>query len=145
MNAARSRLSASTLAGRRGMSLVEIMVVIAIIGVLMTVVAVNVVGYLDEANVSATKIQIKNMESALTTFAAKHRGKYPSTGEGLDAAKKFFPNNTVPTDAWGNAFQYRSPGNGSAAYEIISLGKDGKDGGEEANADISSATMSQGG
>ncbi|MEN9785200.1 MAG: hypothetical protein RLZZ299_464 [Pseudomonadota bacterium] len=144
MNAARSRLSASTLASRRGMSLVEIMVVIAIIGVLMTVVAVNVVGYLDEANASATKIQIKNMESALTTYAAKHRGKYPSTGEGLDAAKKFFPNNTVPTDAWGNAFQYRSPGNGSAAYEIISLGKDGREGGEDANADISSATMSTG-
>jgi general secretion pathway protein G len=144
MNAARSRLSASTLASRRGMSLVEIMVVIAIIGVLMTVVAVNVVGYLDEANASATKIQIKNMESALTTYAAKHRGKYPSTGEGLDAAKKFFPNTTVPTDAWGNAFQYRSPGNGSAAYEIISLGKDGREGGEDANADISSATMSTG-
>jgi general secretion pathway protein G len=127
------------------MSLVEIMVVIAIIGVLMTVVAVNVVGYLDEANVDATKIQMKNMEQALTTFAAKHRGKFPTTGEGLDAAKKFFPNNTVPTDAWGNAFQYTSPGRNGSPYEILSLGKDGKDGGEEANADISSATAGNGG
>jgi general secretion pathway protein G len=143
MLVSRTRLHAAALASRKGMSLVEIMVVIAIIGILMTVVAVNVVGYLDEANVSTTKIQIKNMESALTTYAAKHRGKYPSTGEGLDAAKKFFPNNAVPTDAWGNTFQYRSPGNGSAPYEIISLGKDGKEGGEDANGDINSATMSQ--
>lgn len=142
MLVSRTRLQTAALASRKGMSLVEIMVVIAIIGILMTVVAVNVVGYLDEANVSTTKIQIKNMESALTTYAAKHRGKYPSTGDGLDAAKKFFPNNDVPTDAWGNTFQYRSPGS-SAPYEIISLGKDGKEGGEEANADINSATMSQ--
>jgi general secretion pathway protein G len=142
MLVSRTRLQTVALASRKGMSLVEIMVVIAIIGILMTVVAVNVVGYLDEANVSTTKIQIKNMESALTTYAAKHRGKYPSTGDGLDAAKKFFPNNDVPTDAWGNTFQYRSPGS-SAPYEVISLGKDGKEGGEEANADINSATMSQ--
>ena len=142
MLVSRTRLQTAALASRKGMSLVEIMVVIAIIGILMTVVAVNVVGYLDEANVSTTKIQIKNMESALTTYAAKHRGKYPSTGDGLDAAKKFFPNNDVPTDAWGNTFQYRSPGS-SAPYEVISLGKDGKEGGEEANADINSATMSQ--
>ena len=142
MLVSRTRLQTAALASRKGMSLVEIMVVIAIIGILMTVVAVNVVGYLDEANVSTTKIQIKNMESALTTYAAKHRGKYPSTGDGLAAAKKFFPNNDVPTDAWGNTFQYRSPGS-SAPYEVISLGKDGKEGGEEANADINSATMSQ--
>jgi general secretion pathway protein G len=145
MNAPHALLRSAARASRKGMSLVEIMVVIAIIGVLMTVVAVNVVGYLDEANVDATKIQIKNMEQALTTYAAKHRGKFPSTGEGLDVAKKFFSNNTVPTDAWGNAFQYTSPGRNGASYEIISLGKDGKDGGEDANADISSATMSQGG
>jgi general secretion pathway protein G len=138
-------LRAARATARKGMSLVEIMVVIAIIGVLMTVVAVNVIGYLDEANVDATKIQIKNVEQGLTTYASKHRGKFPSTSEGLDVAKKFFPNNQVPTDAWGNTLQYMSPGRGGAAYEIISLGKDGKDGGEEANADISSATMSQGG
>ena len=74
MLVSRTRLQTAALASRKGMSLVEIMVVIAIIGILMTVVAVNVVGYLDEANVSTTKIQIKNMESALTTYAAKHRG-----------------------------------------------------------------------
>ena len=138
----RSSLRAAA-GSRRGMSLVEIMVVIAIIGVLMTVVAVNVIGYLDEANASATKIQIKKMEEALITYASKHKGKFPSTGDGLAAAKKYFPDNEVPTDAWGNGFQYFSPGTqGDRAYEIISLGKDGKEGGEDANADIKSWDLS---
>lgn len=141
----RSSLAAAraSLASRKGMSLVEIMVVIAIIGVLMTVVAVNVIGYLDEANADATRIQIKKMEEALITYASKHKGKFPSTGEGLQAAKKYFPDNEVPTDAWGNAFQYFSPGtHGDHPYEIVSLGKDGKEGGEDANADIQSWNLS---
>jgi general secretion pathway protein G len=129
---------------RKGMSLVEIMVVIAIIGVLMTVVAVNVLGYLDDANVDATRIQMKKMEEALVVYASKHKGKFPSTSEGLDAAKKYFQNNQVPTDAWGNPFQYFSPGtHGDNQYEIVSLGKDGREGGEEANADIYSWTTGE--
>jgi general secretion pathway protein G len=116
--------------------------VIAIIGVLMTVIAVNVTGFLDDANASSTKIQINNLEKALVAYSAKHKGKYPSTSEGLDAAKKYFPNGTTPADAWGNPFQYYSPGtHGKNAYEIISLGKDGKEGGEDADADIYSWAM----
>ncbi len=134
----RSRL----IRNRKGMSLVEIMVVIAIIGVLMTVIAVNVTGFLDDANVSATKIQINNLDKALVAYAAKHKSKYPSTGEGLDAAKKYFPNDTTPSDAWGTPFQYFSPGtHGKHDYEIISLGKDGKEGGEDSDADIHSWDM----
>ncbi len=125
---------------RKGMSLVEIMVVIAIIGVLMTVIAVNVTGFLDDANVSSTKIQINNIEKALVAYSAKHKGKYPGTAEGLDAAKKYFPNSTTPSDAWGAPFRYYSP-SGKNAYEIISLGKDGKEGGEDADADIYSWDM----
>lgn len=137
------RASASAAMGsRKGMSLVEIMVVIAIIGVLMTVIAVNVLGYLNDANRSATKIQIKKIEEALTVYAAKHKGKFPSTGDGLEAAKKYFPDSKVPTDAWGNSFQYYAPGtHGENAFEIISLGGDGKEGGEDANADIYSWDM----
>ncbi len=140
MTTLRSRsLSSVRRAARRGMSLVEIMVVIAIIGILMTVVAVNVLGFLDDANVDATKIQMKKLEEGLVVYASKHKGRFPSTSEGLDVAKKYFPNNEVPTDAWGNAFQYFSPGSdGNAPYEIKSLGKDGKEGGEEANADLRS-------
>lgn len=143
MNQSRSRLL-----GQRGMSLVEIMVVIAIIGLLMTVIAVNVTGFLDDANVSATKISINNIEKALIGYSVKHRGKYPSTGEGLDAAKKYYPNEETPTDAWDQPFKYYSPGThgsgskgGQRDYEIISYGKDGKEGGEDENADILSWDM----
>ncbi len=124
---------------RRGMTLVEIMVVIAIIGVLMTVIGGQVIGYLDDANVEATKIQIQQVEQGLTVYAAKNRGKYPTTSEGLQSASKYFKNAEVPMDAWGNEFQYFSPGtNGDHDYEIVSLGKDGQEGGEDANADIKS-------
>ena len=129
---------------RAGLTLVEIMVVIAIIGTLMAVVAVNVLGSMDDANVSATEIQIKRIEDNLIIYAAKHKGKFPKTSDGLEAAKQYFPNNAVPTDAWGNAFEYYSPGtNGDNDYEIISLGKDGQEGGEGADADIKSWEMGQ--
>ena len=141
----RSSLRASahaTLASRKGMSLVEIMVVIAIIGVLMTVIAVNVLGYLDDANRDAAKIQIKKMEESLTVYAAKNKNKFPSTSEGLAAIKRYLPNGEVPTDPWGNAYLYFSPGtHGNNPYEIISLGKDGKEGGAEADADITSYAL----
>lgn len=124
---------------KKGMTLVEIMVVIAILGTLMAVVAVNVVGAMDEANADATKVQMKNIGNSLVMYAAKHKGKYPTTSEGLEKAKKYFPENKVPTDAWGNEFLYYSPGtHGDNDYELISLGKDGAEGGEDADADIKS-------
>ena len=132
-------------ARRAGMTLMEIMIVIAILGVLMTVVVVNLAGAQDDANVELTKTQIKKMEEALMMYSLKHKNKYPSTSEGLAAASKYFnADGTVPTDAWGNEFLYFSPGtHGDHTYEIISLGKDGKDGGEETNADIVSWDMNK--
>ena len=124
---------------RAGLTLVEIMVVIAILGTLMAVVAVNVVGRMQDANVETTKLQIKQIEQNLAIYAAKHKGKFPTTSQGLEAASKYFPDNKVPTDAWGNDFQYYSPGtHGESDYEIISLGRDGAEGGEDYDADIES-------
>ena len=141
----KSRLLANSARSRRGMSLTEIMVVIAIIGFVGSVIAVNVFSFLDDAAVDGTKIQIRNMEKGLIAYAAKHKGKFPSSSEGLDAAKKYFGDNgEVPADQWGNPFQYSSPGShGDHAYEIVSLGKDGKEGGEDANADIQSWNMDE--
>ena len=125
---------------RAGMTLVEIMVVITIIITLMSVLAVVVLGRLDEANADMTKIRIGQIEQALQMYAVKHKGKYPSTSQGLSAADKYMPTpGETPTDAWGNEFQYFSPGShGNNDYEIVSLGKDGKEGGDDASADIQS-------
>ncbi len=126
----------------KGMSLVEIMVVIAIIGILMTVVGVNVAARFSDSQRSTTMIQITSIEQQLTMYSTKHKGKYPSTSEGLAAMKKYFPNEEVPQDSFGYDFLYFSPGtHGNHPYEVISLGADGKEGGEDANADIYSWDM----
>jgi general secretion pathway protein G len=122
---------------RRGMSLVEIMVVIAIIGIVGTVIATGVLGALGEANQSAACIQMKNIEQAMIMYAAKHKNKFPSTSEGLAAATVYLADKEVPTDPWGNAYQYFSPGtHGAHDIEIISLGKDGREGGTDEAKDL---------
>lgn len=140
----KSSLLTRSIRDRRGMSLVEIMVVIAIIGILGSVIAVNVFGFLEDANRSAARIQMQNMQKGLIAYAAKHKGKYPSSGEGLDAAKKYFENSEVPKDPWDNPYVYISPGtHGDHPYEIMSYGKDGKEGGEGDDADVQSWNTSE--
>ena len=117
---------------RQGLTLVEIMVVMAILGVLMTVLGGSLRGYLDDANADATKLTIGKIDQALQVYAAKHKGKFPSTSQGLDSAAKYMPDGKVPQDAWGQDFQYFSPGSHSdAAYDILSVGKDGQEGSED--------------
>ncbi|HND28746.1 MAG TPA: type II secretion system major pseudopilin GspG [Myxococcota bacterium] len=129
---------------REGMTLVEIMISLSIIGIVMTVLLVNVVGYLDSANQDATRITIRRVEDALMVYSSKHKGKYPSSSDGIAAVKNLLTNEEVPQDAWGRDFIYVSPGtHGNHPYEIISLGKDGQEGGEGANADIQSWALNE--
>lgn len=124
---------------RQGMTLVEIMVVIAILGTLMGIVAFNVADRFAEAKVETTRLQIRQIEQGLALYAAKKNGKFPSTSDGLEAAKKHFPDGEVPKDGWDNEFLYFSPGTQSGkAYEIVSLGADGAEGGEGVDADLKS-------
>ena len=129
---------------REGMTLVEIMISLSIIGIVMTVLLVNVVGYLDLVNQDATRITMRRVEDALMVYSSKHKGKYPSSSHGIAAVKNLLTNEEVPTDAWGKDFIYVSPGtHGNHPYEIISLGKDGQEGGEGANADIQSWALNE--
>jgi len=132
-----------------GFNLIEIMVAIAIIGVLMAIVGVNVLGALDSAKIDASKSTMNNIKSALIMYKLDN-GRYPSTSEGLQAliaapssakkpGKKYMESDSVPRDGWDQEFMYFSPGTrGSHEYEIISYGADGAEGGDGNNADVNS-------
>lgn len=132
-----------------GMTLIEIIFVVALIAVVMGVVASNLGERADRAKVNATRIEIQNVINELDLFKLD-MGRYPTQSEGLQAlisapqgAKRwngpYWKKNQTPQDAWGNEFRYVMPGKNGAPFEIISLGADGQDGGEGVNRDISSA------
>lgn len=143
------------LASARGMTLIEIMVVITILGLIATVVTVNVLDRLDEAKVDTAKTQIKALEDALNQYR-RDAGSYPSTEQGLAAlvekpsigrVPKHYPPKgymkNVPKDPWGCDYTYFSPGIKGHEVEIYSLGRDCQDGGEGIDADIPSFEIGQ--
>ncbi len=136
---------------QRGMTLMEIMVVLVLIAVVMGIVAGNFGEKGEQAKVKAAQIDIQNIVNTLDLFKLEV-GRYPSQSEGLQALVTkpqgvsrwngpYWNKNTVPRDPWDNEYRYMVPGKNGAAYEIISLGADGQDGGEGVNRDISSAEL----
>ena len=132
-----------------GFTLIEMLVVITIIGLIMALVAPRVLNYLGEAKSKAAKIQIESFGSALDLFYLDS-GRYPTSSEGLAALVQppgniqtwngpYLKGGIVPTDPWGNPFVYRSPGE-HGAYDIISYGADGQEGGTGTAKDIDSWT-----
>lgn len=138
MNADKARIAA-----QQGFTLIEIMVVVIILGILVSLVAPNVFSVLDDAEITATKIQIRNIEVALDTYRMNH-SRYPTTDEGLEAllnppgrspgrSRGYLDN--IPKDSWDNTYQYRSPGL-KGDFDLYSLGRDGQEGGEGLDTDI---------
>jgi general secretion pathway protein G len=131
----------------RGFTLVEILVVITIIGLIMALVGPRVLNYLADSKVKAAKIQIEAFSSALDLFYLD-TGRYPSGSEGLSALVRpsgsiaswngpYLKGGTLPNDPWGKPYIYRSPGE-HGAYDIVSYGADGQEGGTGTAADITS-------
>jgi general secretion pathway protein G len=129
-----------------GFTLIELMVVIAIIAMLAAIVGFNVIGALDDSQVTAAKGQIQNFKAALIGYRVVFN-KFPSTEEGLNVlvenekGRNFLDAKAVPDDPWGNPYVYKFEGEN---YGIVSYGADGQPGGTGNNADISSDALDGG-
>ncbi|MFM7083660.1 MAG: type II secretion system major pseudopilin GspG [Hyphomicrobium sp.] len=120
-----------------GFTLIEILVVLAIIGLIVSVVGPRVIGYLSDSKVKAARIQVDSLSAALDLFYLD-AGRYPSNTENLAGLVQrpvglnswngpYLKGVVVPKDPWGNAYVYRFPGQ-HGAYDLYSLGPEGREG-----------------
>lgn len=136
--------------GDDGFSLIELMVVIVIMGLLTTVVVVNVLPSQDRAMVQKARADVRLIEQALEMYKMDAL-RYPTTDDGIyvlaetprgglrtEAYIKL-----LPKDPWGNDYQYLFPGE-HGKYDVFSYGADGQPGGEGLNADIGNWASGQG-
>ena len=133
---------------RAGFTLVELMVVIVIIGLLATVVAINVLPTQDRAMIGKARADISVLEQAIETYRLDNL-TFPDPQAGLQALvappdgltrpERYRQGGYVrrlPEDPWGNSYQYRRPGGDNRPFDIWSFGADGREGGEGDDADI---------
>lgn len=129
----------------RGFTLLELVMVLVIIGVILAMVGPRVFNSLGRASSERAKVQIEQIGSALELYKLD-TGRFPTTQEGLGAllaAPSGVANWNGPylkdpkhlKDPWAADFVYRSPGE-KGGYDLLSLGADGKEGGEGENKDI---------
>jgi general secretion pathway protein G len=125
-------------------------VVLAIIAVMAIMIVPNVIGRPDEARVTVAKTDLRTISAALRVYRLDN-GDYPTTEQGLSALvtrptagpepanwslEGYLPDE--PVDPWGHPYVYRSPGD-QGGFDLSSLGKDGRPGGEHLDADLSAA------
>jgi general secretion pathway protein G len=134
-----------------GLTLIEILVVIIVLGLLAGLVAPQIIGRVSEARSATARTQIELLSLALDNYRLDN-GYYPTTEQGLAALRtrptsEPQPRNwrgpylqkDVPDDPWDRPYVYRSPGEVNAgSYDLLTLGRDGQPGGEEEDTDITS-------
>lgn len=120
---------------RRGFTLMEVLLVLAIMGVIMAMVVPKVLGRQQHANADATRVSISGLTQALKLYSLDHSGEFPLTNEGLqvlmtspgakDTRWRGPYLEQQPLDAWGSTFEYLSPGKkNSESFDLISPGPD---------------------
>lgn len=128
-----------------GFTLLELLVVILIIGLLTGIVGPRFMSQISRSEITAAKAQIDAFEKALETYRID-TGRYPSTTQGLQALvarpvdeprwRGPYLKDQVPSDPWGQPYDYRAPGRGAKEFDIISLGRDRAPGGDGDDADV---------
>ncbi len=124
----------------KGFTLIELLIVIVILGLLYSLVAPAMFSKVDSTKVKTAQIQLEMLRTSMEAYRLD-MGDYPnslselreSSGAGWDGP--YLPK-SVPKDPWGNDYFYKVPGNGEAAFALMSLGKDGREGGSDDAADI---------
>ena len=131
---------------RKAFSLIEVMIVVVILGLIASLVVPNLIGQSEQAKQKLVCVQMKSLKDALDSFKV-NEGTYPTTQEGLKALIQnpdsqkyknypsggFLNSKKLPKDPWGNDYIYI---NNDGSIDIISLGADGKEGGNGENKDI---------
>lgn len=130
---------------REGFTLVELMVVIVIIGLLATVVAINVLPSQDRAMVGKARADISVLEQAIETYRLDNLA-FPDDLQSLvtppvglarpDRYRQGGYVRRLPKDPWGQPYQYRRPSAHGGQFDVYSLGADGREGGEGNDADL---------
>lgn len=124
------------LRSQAGFTLMEILVVVFILGLLATLVAVNVGGHVDPAKRTTAAANIRTIANAVSMYALEY-GAPPSTADGIaalvEAPERFLK--SVPVDPWGCPYHYASDGRD---FTVVSYGRDGQPGGSGLDEDISS-------
>lgn len=132
----------------QGFTLVELMVVIFILGLLTTIVLINVLPSQDRAMQEKARADVSTLSQALEMYRLDNLS-YPSSTDGLQAlvsppsllanASRYRKGGYIkklPEDPWGRPYQYDNPGRQGPGFDLYSLGADGAPGGEDENADI---------
>ena len=132
----------------RGFSLLELLVVLLLLGAFAGIFAPKIFGQAEKAKQKAAKLEIDQIGQALDLYKLEI-GRYPTGQEGLQSLMvapsgvsnwngPYLKRNAVPKDPWNNEYKYVSPGDQNRPYDIISLGSDGKEGGDGDAKDINS-------
>lgn len=140
------RMEAKSIRGREnGFTLVELLVVLAILGLLVALAAPRVMNYLGSARSDTARIQIEKLSGVLDLYRLEV-GHYPTEQEGLRALVEkptqagdwngpYLRSSESLVDPWGAPYVYHSPGQ-HGEFDLYTLGADGKEGGDGADRDI---------
>ena len=136
----RQTLARSSLRSKRGFTLLEIMVVLAIIGLLVTLAIANLDKIFGDAKITTAEIFVRQSMKVPLQSYRMHLGDYPSTAEGLQALVTppaaradrwrgpYIQDGKMPLDPWGRPYQYRCPGtHNKDSYDLFSFGPDGQE------------------